>query len=151
MCATLEVSRSAFYAWERAESTGPQDADNKLKVHIRAIHRRSRRTYGSPRVHAELVAEGLTVGVHKVARLMRDMGLRGVPHRKRSVRTTVSDDTASFAENILNRDFTADAPNQAWVADITYLPPQAGWAYLAVIIDLSIARRPAESGGLVRG
>lgn len=129
MCAVLEVSRAAFYAWVSTGSTKPKNAC--LDVHIKAIHRRSRGTYGSPRVYAELVSEGWTVGVNRVAERMRALDLSGIPKRKRGVKTTVSGVKDRFPDNVLNRDFVAGQPNQAWVADITYLATDAGWRLLS--------------------
>ena len=135
-CRTLGVARSAYYDWERAEP-GPQATENAvLSVHIKAIHRRSRGTYGSPRVFAELRAEGHQVGRNRVARLMRELGLEGTPKRRFKGSTTDSDHDDNVAENLLQREFHAERPNQAWVGDITYLRTAAGWVYLAVLIDL---------------
>ncbi len=136
MCSVLGVSRSAYYDWLSHDSHHGTDADAVLAVHIKAIHRRSRRTYGSPRVHAELVAEGHRVGRNRVARLMRELGLSGIPRRRFKGTTTRSDHEDPVADNLLDRDFSADRPNQAWVGDITYLRTSAGWVYLAVLIDL---------------
>jgi putative transposase len=99
------------------------------------VHAESRGRYGSPRVHRELVAKGLTVSKHRVARLMRENGLRG-KRRRKFRHTTDSDHALPVAPNTLARDFTADAPNEAWVTDITYIPTREGWLYLAAIIDL---------------
>ena len=109
---------------------------SRLDVHIRAIHRRSRGTYGSPRVHAELVDEGWTIGVNRVAARMQSLGLSGIPKRKKRVATTVVGTEDKFASNALNREFSVEQPNQAWVADITYVATDRGWAYLAVVLDL---------------
>ena len=107
-----------------------------LSVHVRAIHRRSRGTYGSPRIHAELKSEGHRVGRHRVARLMREMGLSGTPKRRFRVTTTRSKHTMPVAENVLQRDFHVDAPNRVWVGDITYLSTAAGFVVLSVLLDL---------------
>jgi putative transposase len=136
LCRTLGVARSAYCDWERGRPS-PQATENAvLAVHIKGIHRRSRGTYGSPRVYAELRAEGYLVGRHRIARLMRDLGLEGTPKRRFKGSTTDSDHDDNVAENLLQRDFTAERPNQAWVGDITYLRTAAGWVYLAVLIDL---------------
>ncbi len=136
MCAALKISRSAYYAWASGSRSARQTKDAALVVHIKAIHRRSRGTYGAPRVTAELVAEGHDVGRGRVARLMREAGLSGTPKRQFRPRTTDSDHDDRVAENMLDRQFTATAPNQAWVGDITYLPTRSGWVYLAVLVDL---------------
>ena len=109
--------------------------DDFLKLIITAIHKRSRGTYGSPRVHAELQAQGHGVSRKRVARLMREAGLEGTP-RRRFTRTTDSQHSQPVAPNVPNRQFTAKAPNQAWAADITYVWTWQGWLYLAVILDL---------------
>ena len=101
---------------------------------IRDIHRTSRGTYGAPRVHAELVAQGHAVGRKRIARLMRRAGLRGISRRK-GTRTTVRDARTRAAPDLVERDFTADAPDRLWVADITYIPTWAGFLHLAVVLD----------------
>lgn len=140
MCRVLGVCTSAFYAWAAdPEKRGRHDAT--LRVRIRAIHRRSRGTYGMPRVHAVLKEEGQYVARKRVARLMREEGLCGVPAKKAyRVATTLSDHDHPIADNLLQRNFTVDQPNQAWVGDITYLRTATGFVYLAVIIDLHSRR-----------
>ena len=93
-------------------------------------------TFNSPRIHAELAADGVAVGRKRVARLMRDAGLVARHRRPRAIRTTDSCHDQPIAPNVLDRQFTADAPNQRWVSDITYLPTHEGWLYLAVVLDL---------------
>jgi len=134
VCRVLGVSPSGYYAWlGRPVSTRAQmDAD--LSDRIRAIHERSRGTYGVPRMHAELVADKLTVGRKRVARLMRTARLRGVSRRKWTT-TTVRDRQARPAPDLVKRAFTAEGPNRLWVADITYVPTWAGFLYLAVVLD----------------
>ena len=136
MCRVLEVSRSVYYDWLQRDTRQEAHADAVLAIHIKAIHRRSRGTYGSPRVHAELVANGHRVGLNRVARLMRELGLSGVPKRRFKGTTTRSDHADPVADNLLDRDFHADQPNQVWVGDITYLRTASGWVYLAVLLDL---------------
>ncbi len=102
---------------------------------IRRAHVRSKGVYGSPRVHAELAADGVRVGRHKVARLMRLARLRGCPRRRIRV-TTQRDPSHPVAKNLLRRNFSADAPNQRWASDITYISTHQGWLYLAVVMDL---------------
>lgn len=101
---------------------------------IRAIHAESRRTYGAPRVRAELQARGVRVGKKRVARLMKAAGLRGVSRRKRST-TTRREPQARPAPDLVERDFSAERPDELWVADITYVPTWAGFLYLAVVLD----------------
>jgi putative transposase len=105
-----------------------------LTEKIRQIHNGSRGTYGSPRVHAALQADGIHVGKKRVARLMKETGLQGVSRRKRPS-TTVSGDTKRSVPDLVDRDFTASGPDELWVADITYVPTQEGYLYLAVVLD----------------
>lgn len=135
LCHVLEVSRSGFYAWLGGAPCHREIEDRRLKVQITAIHETSYRTYGSPRIHAELQDQEVTVGRNRIARLMRETGLSGQPPR-RFQRTTDSDHSRPVAGNILNRDFDVKAPNQAWATDITYVRTWQGWLYLAVVIDL---------------
>jgi putative transposase len=140
MCRVLQISKSAFYAWcENPTRGGP--SDRLLRVHIGAIHRESRGTYGSPRILEELREQGFHVSRKRVARLMREQGIAGLPARKKfRVATTDSDHDDPIADNLLNRDFEAKEPNQVWVGDITYLRTSAGFVYLAVLIDLHSRR-----------
>lgn len=135
MCRVLGVSPSGFYGWRWRPPAARAQADAGLSEKIRAIHERSRGTYGVPRVHAQLAAEGIHVGRKRVARLMRAAGLEGVS-RRRSVHTTVRDRAARPAADLVDRDFVAAGPNQLWVADITYIPTWAGFVYLAVVLDV---------------
>ena len=135
LCKVLDVSRSGFYAWdERGRSTRSSE-DAKLTVHILAAFKVGRGAYGSPRVHDELKASGIAVSRKRVARIMRELGLEG--RRKRRFKaTTDSKHTMPVAENILDRKFEVDAPDVAWVTDITYVWTAEGWLYLAAILDL---------------
>ena len=135
MCRVLEVSASGYYAWRSRMISVRSREDETLRQTIRTIHDRSRRTYGSPRIHAELRDEGTRVGRKRVARLMRESGLAGVS-RRRSVRTTRRDPAARPAPDLVDRQFVAKGPNQLWVADITYVPTMAGFLYLAVVLDV---------------
>jgi len=135
-CKVLGVSRSGYYAWrERQKKQEQDDSRRALIEHIRRIHKKSRRTYGSPRVHAELRAEGVICNHKRVARLMRLEGIQG-RRKRRKVVTTDSRHAYPVAPNLLNREFEAEAPNEKWVADITYIPTREGWLYLAVVMDL---------------
>jgi len=134
-CGVLGVSRSGYYAWRDRQKKGKDDPHRALIEHIRRIHTRSHRTYGSPRVHAELRAEGVVCNRKRVARLMRLEGLQG-RRKRRKAATTDSKHPYPVAPNLLNREFAADAPNEKWVADITYIPTQEGWLYLAAVLDL---------------
>jgi len=135
MCRVLKVSTSGYYAYlERGPSTRQRE-DEKLKVHIGAIHVRSRGTYGRARVMQQLLREDVEVGKQRVARLMGEMGLQGLP-RKRFRRTTDSSHARPVAPNVLDRNFEAERPNQFWVTDITFIWTREGWLYLAAIIEL---------------
>jgi len=134
MCRVLGVSTSGFYAWiDRAPSARAQ-ADARLLERICDVHKRSRCTYGKPRVHAELAEQGVRVGGKRIARLMRSAALQGASRRKR-VYTTVRDADARPAPDLVQRHFNAEAPDALWVADITYVPTWAGFLYLAVVVD----------------
>jgi len=135
MCEVLGVSASGYYAWmDRPESCRSR-ANRELLMQIRLIHRRSRETYGSPRVTEELHDRGVSCGENRVAELMRRHGIRGQGKRKyRS--TTDSRHQLPVAPNILNRQFVVDRPNAVWVSDITYIWTAEGWLYLASIVDL---------------
>jgi putative transposase len=135
LCRILEVSRSGFYAWEERGPSARSTEDAKLSVEIAAIHKASRETYGSPRVQAELEAQGAVVNRKRVARLMAEMGLQS--RRKRRFKaTTDSKHDMPVAENLLDRKFEVDAPDVAWVTDITYVWTSEGWLYVAAILDL---------------
>lgn len=134
-CRILGVSRSGYYRWLGASPSDQMQSDARLSAEVREIYREHEGRYGSPRVQRELAARGRRVSRKRVARLMRQQGLRGwVPRRFR--RTTDSRHGYRIAPNLLARDFSAAAPNLAWVGDITYVPTSDGWLYLAVLIDL---------------
>ena len=135
LCSVLSVSRSGFYAWERRPRPARARADAALVLDIRAAHKLGRGTYGSPRVHAELRAKGMRVGENRVARLMREDGLRA-RQKRRFRRTTDSNHNDPIAPNILQRNFEPEAPNQSWATDVTYVHTGEGWLYLAVMLDL---------------
>ena len=135
MCRCLAVSRSGYYAWRSRAASARAQQDARLKVEIAASYAASRKTYGSPRILRDLREDGHRVSRKRVARLMRELGLEG--RRKRRFRaTTDSQHPFPVAPNVLMRDFEVEAPNTAWVADITYLATLDGWLYLAVILDL---------------
>ena len=135
MCDLLGVSPSGYYAWLERRPSARQQADRDLRDRITDIHSRSRGTYGAPRVHAELAAEGVAVGRKRVARLMRQARIEGV-HRRRNVATTRRNPESAVAPDLVKREFTADGPDRTWCADITYVPTKAGFLYLAVVIDV---------------
>lgn len=135
MCRLLLVARGGYYAWRTRPESRRSRSNRKLLVDIQAAHQASRRVYGSPRVHRQLRDQGQVVGRHRVARLMRESGLCG--RRRRRFRTTTQSNHAHpVAENVLARQFTTEAPNAAWVSDITYIWTAEGWLYLGVILDL---------------
>ena len=136
LCRCLRVTRSGFYASQRRPESARRQADRRLRVRIRASFDASRRTYGSPRVHRDLLEEDERVSRKRVVRLMQEEGLRARP-RKRFKLTTISDPDQPVADNVLNRQFTADRPNQRWVGDTTELViGDTGKLYLAAILDL---------------
>ena len=134
MAETLSVSRSGFYAWSKRSPSARAIADAELIGRIKAIHRASKETYGAPRIHAELSEDDIQVGRQRVERLMKAAGWKGVSRRK-FVTTTVRDERVRPAEDLVDRNFYAAAPNILWVADITYVPTWAGFLYLAVVLD----------------
>jgi putative transposase len=132
LCRLLRVAPSGYYAWKKRAPSGRALANAALAARIRAVHERSRGTYGSPRVHAELRAAG-PVGRKRVARLMREAGLAGC--RPRGFRRTTTPDPTAQADDLVRRDFRPAAPDRLWVADITYVRTDEGWLYLAAILD----------------
>lgn len=134
MCRVLEVSPSGYYAWLKRPPSPRAQEDAKLLKRIRDIHRRSKGTYGAPRIHAELAADGVHVGRKRVARLMKAADLHGVSRRKYYV-TTRRAQKARPAPDRVQRNFSAEGPNRLWVADITYVPTWMGPLYLAVVVD----------------
>jgi putative transposase len=136
MCRLLNISKSGFYAWDRRPMSARARVDIALTAKIHEIHRRSRGAYGAPNIHAELADEhDIRVGCKRVARLMRAAGLRGVMPQ-RFVTTTVRADTEPLSDDLVQRQFKADGPNQLWVADITYVPTWGGFLYLAIVLDV---------------
>jgi putative transposase len=137
MCRTLGVSRSGFYASRgRIRPSDREVRDAEQLDQIRKVHEESRRTYGSPRVHAQLIRDGVTIGKDTVERLMRADGLQGRVRRRFKV-TTDSKHGRPVAPNTLNREFDAESSDSVWCADITYIPTSSGWVYLAAILDLA--------------
>ena len=134
MCRVLEVSRSGYHAWLKREPSGRAQRDVELSASIRLLHAESDGTYGRPRIHEDLKEQGEKVGGKRVARLMREAGIKGVSRRP-NVFTTQRDDGARPAPDLVQRDFTAKGPDQLWVADITYIPTWAGFLFLAVVLD----------------
>jgi putative transposase len=135
MARVLGVSKAGYYAWLRRSPSAHALADVALLKRIRTVHATSRETYGAPRVHAELRAGGERHSRKRIARLMREAGLVGASRRRAGPVTTHRDQEARPAPDLVDRNFTATAPNQLWVADITYVPTAAGFLYLAVVLD----------------
>ncbi|MGH3467290.1 MAG: IS3 family transposase [Thermocrispum sp.] len=138
-CQLLEVSRSGFYDWRERRSRPTTAREREQQLLVAAItveHIASRRRYGSPRIHAELVAQGWRIGVNRVARLMSAHGIEGRSGRLRRHSLTRQAKVAPDIPDLLQRDFTAEAPDTRWTTDITYVPTAQGWCYLAVLVDL---------------
>ncbi len=135
MCKTLGVSRAGYFAWRRRPESPRGGEDRALTSRIQVIHGTSRKTYGSPRVHRELRAQGTAISRKRMERLMHVAGIQVKP-KARFVVTTDSDHGLPVAENLLQQDFSASAPNRRWVTDITYVATAEGWLYVAAIIDL---------------
>lgn len=133
-CRVLGVSPSGYYAWTSRPRSKRAQADESLLLKIREIHRGSRGTYGAPRIHAELAAQGLAVSRKRVARLMREASLEGAS-RRRKFSTTVRSVDHRQAPDLVERNFVAEGPDRLWVADITYIPTCSGFLFLAVVLD----------------
>jgi len=137
MCTTLEVSSSGYRAWQRGGRTNGQRLSNEqLLALIRALHAELKGAYGSPRMVREIRARGFPASKERVERLMRENGIRA-RHKRRYKATTDSKHGWPVAPNVLDRNFAPAAPNQVWTADLTYIWTDAGWLYLAVVLDLS--------------
>jgi putative transposase len=136
LCEVLKVSRSGYYDWKERPPSRRDRENADLTERIREVHHRSRGTYGYPRVHAELRALGVHCSRKRVARLMRKDGLRGCMRGRRRKHTTRQDPLAIPAPDLVERNFVTMAPNKLWTADITYLPTDEGFLYLAFILDV---------------
>lgn len=134
MCEALGVSRSGFHAWLIRPPSARSLSDERIGARVRASFLLSDRTYGARRVWRDVLAEGIACGQHKIERLMRLQGLRARTRRRQLPKDTGT--RSIIAPNVLDRDFEADAPNQKWVADFTYIWTAEGWLYLAVVLDL---------------
>lgn len=135
MCRRLRVSRSGYYAWQRREPSARARRDLYLTLRIRALFEEFDGTYGSPRLHDELIAQGESVSRKRVIRIMQHEGLCAhVPKKIR--RTTDSNHDRPVADNTVNRNFNPAGPNQLWAADLSYIRTWQGWVYLAVVLDL---------------
>lgn len=139
MCSALKVSSSGYYAWLRRPECALRREDRRLLTEIRASFEASKRTYGSPRVRKNLQTLGYRVAKKRIARIMRQHGLRALP-RRRFRYTTDSDHGFPVAANLLDRRFTAEAPDRVWAGDVTYIHTEEGWLYLAALMDLCSRR-----------
>ena len=136
MCRVLKVSQSGFYAWRSRGPSRRSIDDAVMTERIRTIHAQSHATYGMPRVRAELIDQGTTISRKRVARLMRGARIQGVSRRRGYVVTTRRDGRQRPAPDLVERRFTAQAANELWVADMTYVPTWAGFIYLAIVLDV---------------
>ena len=135
MCRVLEVSRSGYYAYLRRGLSLRYAENRSLLTKIREIWEWNRRVYGSPRITAELRAQGIRCGENRIARIMRANGIASLTRRRYKI-TTNSDHKLPVAEDLVERDFTTTAPNRLWVSDITYIWTWEGWLYLAAVMDV---------------
>ena len=136
MCDALSISPSGYYAWRSRPESARKIANRERLSNIRRVHAEHRGRYGAPRIHAELRAEGQSVSRKRIERMMHRHGIRAYTPRRYRVCTTDSKHSLPVAENLLDRNFAAEKPDQVWLADITYIPTGEGWWYLAVILDL---------------
>jgi len=135
LCRVLQVTTAGFYAWRSRPLSARRQQDQRLLQQIKDAHAASFKTYGSPRIYQDLKAQGAVCGRHRVARLMREHQIRAKQKRRYQV-TTQSNHDLPVAQNVLDRQFTAMAPDQRWAGDITYIWTSEGWLYLSVILDL---------------
>lgn len=138
MCKVLQVSRAGYYSWCKRRPSARQEANDRLLVLLRSLFNLNRKRYGYRRIH-EVARKEMPCSENRVARLMHDDGLKVAQRRARRI-TTQSKHKRPVVPNILGREFTAAAPNLIWLSDITYVPTDQGWLYLAVVLDL-YARR----------
>ena len=136
LCVLFGVSRSGYYGWLRRDQRPRARANKALGKEIERIHRESRQIYGSPRITKVLHAEGIRCGHNRVARLMRERGLRGIQKHRYRPRTTDSRHEHPVSPNLVEELPRVGCSNQAWAADITYVPTKQGWTHLAVVLDL---------------
>ena len=134
LCETLGVSRSGFHAWLTRSPSARSRSDEEIGAKVRASFMGSDRTYGARRVWHDVLADGISCGLHRIERLMRQQALRARPRRRGLPKDT--GERSVIAANILDRQFAAEAPNQKWVADFTYIWTVEGWLYVAAVIDL---------------
>lgn len=135
LCGSLEVSSSGYYSWLKGPDSPRKKEEARLVLEIRAAHKRTRESYGPERLQADLADHGVRVGVHRIKRIRREHGICCKQQKKFKV-TTNSNHGLPVADNLLEQNFVAEAPNQVWVTDITYIPTGEGWLYLAGHKDL---------------
>lgn len=135
LCQALDVSPSGYYAWNKRPASPRKKEEARLEIEIKAAHKRNRGTYGPERIQADLADHGVQVGIHRIKRIRRKLGLR-CKQKKKFKATTNSNHSLPVAENLLEQKFTADAPNRVWLTDITYVRTAEGWLYLAGHKDL---------------
>ena len=135
MCTLLKVSRSGYYTWLKRPESRRSRENRALQDKIRVFHAASHGIYGSPKIPRDLIDDGVRCGKNRVARIMREAGIRSRTKKKFKA-TTNSRHNLPVAPNLLNQDFTVDAPDRTWVSDITYIHTEKGWLYLAVLLDL---------------
>lgn len=135
MCKALKISTSGYYAWRNRLPSKRAIENEGLSAEIRTIHEESSQTYGSPRIHEELLRRSMPVSRPRVARLMKKNGIKSIIKKKHKG-TTDSDHEHKIAPNLLDRKFSVDAPSKVWVSDLTYIRTNEGWLYLTVVIDL---------------
>jgi putative transposase len=136
LCRLLKVSRAGYYAWVARPPSAREVADDVLTTQIQDAFDANRKVYGSPRIHAELADADVHVGRKRVARLMREAEIVGCHRRRHKLGTTRQNPNAAAAPDLVDRQFAATAPNQLWVADVTYVPTVQGWLYLACVTDV---------------
>lgn len=137
LCKTVGVTRQGYYAWKRRPPSRRELADRKLSERIRQIHLETEEIYGAPRIHSELkLVDGIKVGKKRVARLMRQLGIRGADGKRGGVRTTVRDPKRDSAPDLVDRDFARAEPNRLWVCDLKYIQTGQGFLFLAAVQDV---------------
>ena len=139
MCNVLNVSRSSYYAWLKRPESTRKKGNRKLAARIKVIHGQFRKVYGSPRIYRELKDQGVSCSPNRVARIMKQEGIKAIVPRKFKV-TTDSKHNLPVAPNLLNQDFDIKEPNRVWLADITYIATTEGWLYLSSVMDLGSRR-----------
>lgn len=139
MCQTLEVSNSRYYAWRKKPHSKRENENLAILEKIKEIHKKSRNTYGSPRIYNEMKNKGIKSGENRIARIMQENGIRSKTKKKFKI-TTCSKHNLPVAENVLNRNFQIKKPNMVWTSDITYVETNEGWLYTCVVLDLCSKR-----------